>query len=156
MDLRKIFRRAVSMLFVVAIMTFAAVTHAEIYTGEGSYIMSEGENLGVSKERAKAGTYVKSYSRSKNFELEEDIIETMTANILKLVEDPKFLPYEQLDNLEGLMIRVIVKVQIDDSDINRWLNKDDNEKSTLVSQMEALRKRGGTSATNRRIETPTR
>ena len=136
------------MLFIVSIMLFAAVTHAEIYTGEGSYIMSEGENLGVSKERAKAdamrnaaekaGTYVKSYSRSKNFELEEDIIETMTANILKLVEDPKFLPYEQLDNLEGLMIRVIVKVQIYDSDIMRWLNKDEQEKSTLVSQMEAL------------------
>ena len=150
MNKRKIFRRAVSMMFVVSIMLFAAVTHAEIYTGEGSYVMSEGENLGVSKERAKAdamrnatekaGVYVKSYSRSKNFELEEDIIETMTANILKLVEDPKFLPYEQLDNLEGLMIRVIVKVQIDDSDINRWLNKDDNEKSTLVSQNEALRK----------------
>ena len=150
MNLRKNFRRAVSMLVIVSIMLFSAVTHAEIYTGEGSYIMSEGENLSVAKERAKAdamrnaaekaGTYVKSYSRSKNFELEEDIIETMTANILKLVEAPKFLPYEQLDNLEGLLIRVIVKVQIDDSDINRWLNKDDSEKSTLVSQMEALRK----------------
>lgn len=112
--------------------------------------MSEGENLGVSKERAKAdamrnatekaGVYVKNYTRTKNLTLEEDIIETMTANILKLVEDPKFLPYEQLDNLEGLLIRVIVKVQIDDSDIMRWLNKDEQEKSELVSQMEALRK----------------
>ena len=62
--------------------------------------MSEGENLGVSKERAKAdamrnasekaGVYVKNYTRTKNLTLEEDIIETMTANILKLVEDPKF------------------------------------------------------------------
>ena len=138
------------MMFVVSIMLFAAVTHAEIYTGEGSYVMSKVETLEVARERAKAdamrnatekaGVYVKSYSRSKNFELEEDIIETMTANILKLVEDPKFLPYEQLDNLEGLMIRVTVKVQIDDSDIMRWLNKDEQEKSELVAQMEALRK----------------
>lgn len=37
------------------------------------------------------------------------------------------------------MIRVTVKVQIDDSDILRWLNKSEQEKSTLVSQMEALR-----------------
>lgn len=88
----------------------------------------------------KAGVYVKSYTRARNFELEEDIIETMTANILKLVEAPKFLPYEQLDNLEGLLIRVVVKVQIDDSDINRWLNKNEQEKSTLVAQNEALRK----------------
>ena len=143
------FRRTVSMLFAVSIMIFATVSHAEIYIGEGSYCMSEGENLGVAKERAKAdamrnacekaGTYVKSYSRARNFELEEDIIETMTANIIKLIEE-KYLPYEQLDNLEGLMISIVIKVQIDDSDITRWLNKDESEKSMLVAQMEALRK----------------
>ena len=38
------------------------------------------------------------------------------------------------------MIRVTVKVQIDDSDITRRLNKSKQEKSALVSQMEALRK----------------
>ncbi|MBE8953548.1 MAG: tetratricopeptide repeat protein [Quinella sp. 1Q7] len=138
------------MLFIVAVMSFSAITHAEIYTGEGSYIMSEGENLGVAKERAKAdairnasekaGVYVKNYTRTKNLMLEKDIIETLTANILKLVEAPIFLPYEQLDNLEGLLIRVVVKVQINDSDINRWLNKNEQEKSSLVSQNEYLRK----------------
>ena len=144
------FRRGFIALLGVIFALNATVAHAEIYTGEGSYVMSEGENLGVAKERAKAdamrnatekaGVYVKSYSRSKNFELEEDVIETMTANIIKLVENPHFYPLETVDNLEGVLIRVTVKVQIDDSDINRWLNKDDNEKSNLVSQMEALRK----------------
>ena len=144
------FRRTLLTLLTVSIMLFASVTHAEIYTGEGSYIMSEGENLGVAKERAKAdamrnaaekaGTYVKSYSRARNFELEEDIIETMTANILKLVENPHFYPIETVDNLEGVMIRVTVKVKIDDSDINSWLNKSEQEKSLLVAQMENLRK----------------
>ena len=100
--------------------------------------MSKVETLEVARERAKAGVYVKSYSRSKNFELEEDIIETMTANILKLIEKPVFKMLEEVDNLEGVMIRVTVKVQIDDSDITRWLNKSEQEKSTLVSQMEAL------------------
>ena len=145
----KLLRRTVSMLFIVLILSFAAITHAEIYSGEGSYVMSEGENLGVAKERAKAdamrnadekaGTYVKSYSRAKNFELEEDIIETMTANILKLIGNPNFSPLKEVDNLEGVLIHAIVKVQIDDSDILRWLNKSEQEKSTLVSQMEALR-----------------
>ena len=149
MNLRKFFRRAVSMLFVVSIMLFAAVTHAEIYTGKGSYVMSKVETLEVARERAKADAmrnaseqafvYVKSYSRSRNFELEEDVIETMTANILKLVEKPIFKMLEEVDNLEGLMIRVSVKVEIDDSDINRWLNKDEQEKSALVAQMEAMR-----------------
>lgn len=85
----KLLRRTLSTLFIVFILSFAAITHAEIYIGEGSYVMSEGENLGVSKERAKAdamrnaseqaGVYVKSYSRARNFELEEDLIETMTS-----------------------------------------------------------------------------
>ena len=150
MNRRKIFRRAVSMLFVVSIMLVAAVTHAEIYTGEGSYVMSKDETLEVARERAKADAmrnaseqafvYVKSYSRSKNFNLEEDIIETMTANILKLVEKPIFQMLEEVDNLEGVMIRVSVKVEIDDSDINRWLNKPEHEISELVAQMEALHK----------------
>ncbi|MBR1806299.1 MAG: tetratricopeptide repeat protein [Selenomonadaceae bacterium] len=137
---------------VATLFLLTAVAHAEIqvYDGEGTYVMSEGENLGVAKERAKAdamrnaceqaGTYVKSYSRSINNELAEDVIETMTANIVKLVEEPHFFPLEEVDNLEGVLIRVTVKVQIDDADIKRWLNKPDDEKSTLVAQMEALRK----------------
>ncbi|MBE8950600.1 MAG: tetratricopeptide repeat protein [Quinella sp. 3Q1] len=146
----KILRRIVSALVITGFLLVNAVSHAEIYTGEGSYVMSEGENLGVSKERAKAdamrnasekaGVYVRSYARSRNFELEEEIIETMTANIIKLVENPHFYPLEEVDNLEGVLIRVTVKVQIDDSDINRWLNKDEQQKSELVAQMEALRK----------------
>ena len=144
------FRRAFSILFAISIMTFAAVSHAEIYIGEGSYCMSEGENLGVAKERAKAdamrnaceqaGVYVKSYTRTKNLMLEEDVIETMTANIIKLVEEPHFKMLEEVDNLEGIMIRVTVKAQIDDSDIMRWLNNDSNQISDMVSQMETLRK----------------
>ena len=152
MTFGRIFQRTVTMLFIVSIMLFSAVTHAEVktYTGEGAYVMSKFENLEIARERAKidamrnacekAGTYVKSYSRARNFELEEDIIETMTSNILKLVEKPIFQMLEQVDNLEGIMIRVTIKAQIDDSDITRWLNKNDNEKSTLVAQNEALRK----------------
>lgn len=42
MTWQKIFRRAVSVMAVVFMLSFAAVTHAEIYSGEGSYVMSEG------------------------------------------------------------------------------------------------------------------
>ena len=149
MNIGNFFRRAFIAFLGVIFALNAAVAHAEIYTGEGSYVMSEGENLGVAKERAKADAmrnsaeqafvYVKSYSRMNNFNLEKDIIETMTANILKLIENPYFYPLETVDNLEGVLIRVTVKVEISDSDISRWLNKDEQEKSTLVAQMEALR-----------------
>lgn len=143
-----IFRRAVAALFLATILLVNAVSYAEIYIGEGSYCMSKIETLEVARERAKAdamrnacekaGVYVKSYSRTRDFELEEDLIETMTANILKLVENPHFYPLETVDNLEGVLIRVTVKAQIDNSDITHWLNKDEQEKSTLVAQRKAM------------------
>ena len=127
-------------------------THAEVqtYTGEGSYIMNEGESLGVAKERAKAdamrnacekaGTFVKSYSRTKNFELDEDIVETMTSGILTLINDPKFYPLEEVENLKGILIRVTVNVNVDSDDVLKWLNKSDKEREELIKQNEALRK----------------
>ena len=39
--MRKIFRRIVSALFIIGFLLVNAVSHAEIYTGEGSYVMSE-------------------------------------------------------------------------------------------------------------------
>ena len=74
--MKKFFRRTLTALLVAGIFLLTTVAHAEIqtYTGEGTYVMSEGENLGVSKERAKAdamryaceqaGVFVKSVSRS--------------------------------------------------------------------------------------------
>ena len=79
------------MLFFVGIMLFDAVSHAEIYIGEGSYVMCEFETLETAKERAKA-----------------DVIETITANIIKLVEDPHFYPLETVDNLEGVWIKHLI------------------------------------------------
>ena len=150
MNRKKILRRSFIALLGVIFALNASIACAEVYIGEGSYVMSKVETLEVARERAKAdamrnaaekaGVYVKSYSRTKNFVLEEDVIETMTANILKLIDKPIFQMLEEVDNLEGVMIRCTVKAQINDSDINSWLNKDDNEKSMLVAQNEALRK----------------
>lgn len=148
MTWEKIFRRSFIAALTVIFALNASIACAD--TGEGTYVMSEGENLGVAKKRAKAdamrnaceqaGVYVRSYTRTKNLMLKEDIIETIASNIIKLLAEPHFYPLEEVANLEGILIRVTVKAQIDDSDINRWLNKDDNEKTTLVEQMEALRK----------------
>ena len=150
MNLKEIFRRAVSILFIVSILSFAAITHAEIYTGEGSYVMSDGENLSVAKERAKAdamqnaqekaGTYIQRVSKTKNFELVEDEVIAISSSIVKLIENPYFYPVEKVANLGGFLIRVTVKVQIDNANIIGWLNKDEQEKSTLVAQNDALRK----------------
>ncbi len=148
----KFFWQLATTLTILSTLLFATVSHAEIqtYTGEGIYIMSEGENLGVAKERAKAnamrnaceqaGVYVESRTEVRNLQVDKDEIITMTSNILQLIEEPHFYPLEEVDNLEGIKIRVTVKAKIDDTDINRWLNKGSREKAELVAQNEALRK----------------
>lgn len=152
MNLRKIFRRTLAALLIVAGLLTAAVTHAEIqtYTGEGAYVMSEDENLGVAKERAKAdamrnaqeqaGIFIRSYSKMKNFKLIDDEIITIASNIIKLVKEPQYYPLEAVANLDGVLIKVTVVANIDSDDLNTWLNKSDLEKQTLIAQNKDLRR----------------
>src|SRR5574340_1165104 len=61
---------------------------------EGTYVMGDGETPIVAEERAveqakryaveQAGTYVKSYSRVKNFVIMEDEIEVLASGILEI------------------------------------------------------------------------
>ena len=152
MNLKNIFRQVTPILFAGTIFFVSPTANAEIqtYTGEGSYIMSEGENLGVAKERAKAdamrnaceqaGTFVQSTTQVANMMVTKDEITTMTGGIVKLLEDPTFAPLKELDNLEGVLIHVTVKVSIDSEDVLKWLKKSSGERAQLVSQMDALRK----------------
>ncbi|MBR1805514.1 MAG: tetratricopeptide repeat protein [Selenomonadaceae bacterium] len=152
MNVTKIFRRLSPILFAGTILFASSTADAEIqtYTGEGTYIMSEGENLGVAKERAKAdamrnaceqaGTFVESTTQVANMMVTKDEITTMTGGIVKLLEEPTYAPLKELDNLEGVLIHVTVKVSIDSDDVLKWLNKTTGERAQLVNQMEALRK----------------
>ena len=109
--------------------------------------MSDFETFEVAQQRAKqraeqnacekAGVYVKSFSRTKNFELVDDEVITMTNGILKIVD----VQYhrENFDN-NTTLIRATVKADINSDDVLKWLNKDGQEKSTLIAQNEALRK----------------
>ena len=129
-------------------MISASVACAEVknYTGVGEYYMSDFETPEIAKQRAKqraernacekAGVYVKSFSRTINFELDEDVIETMTSGILKIVD----VQYHRENSDDTTLFRVTIQAQIDDADITKWLKKDSQEISTLVSQNEALRK----------------
>lgn len=85
-------------IVIVASLLFMPTTHAEVktYTGTGEYYMSDFETPDVSKQRAKqraeqnaceqAGVFVKSFSKSKDLELAEDVIITMTNGILKILD----------------------------------------------------------------------
>ena len=98
-------------------------TSAEVrnYDGVGEYIMSDFETPDVAKQRAKlyaernaqekAGVFVKSFSRTKNFELVDDEIITMTSGILKVLSvDYKVVPMEEYG---GIMYRATILASID-------------------------------------------
>ena len=146
----KIFRRtAAALLIVASLLMSAAVVHAEVknYEGIGEYYMSDFETPNTAQQRAKqraeqnacekAGVFVKSFSRAKNFELVDTIIETMTSGILKIV-DVKF-HREHFDN-NTTLIRVTIQAQIDSNDVLKWLNKDSQERTTLEQQYAEIRK----------------
>lgn len=142
-------RKFLAALIVGVSLLTASVVHAEvkIYTGVGEYYMSDFETPNVAQQRAKqraeqnaceqAGVFVKSFSRTKDFELVDDEVITMTSGILKIVD----VQYhrENFDN-NTTLIRATLKAQIDSNDVAKWLNKDSQERSTLIAQTEVLRK----------------
>ena len=134
------FRLTVSILFAVAILLCTTISHAEIYIGEGFYVMSEVETLEIAKERAKAAAirnaiekicvYVKSYADNKNFNLNPDSVELIAVNVIKLADEPQF-------KIKNLTVNATVKAKIDNSDIERLLNMELYEN---IIQYKALRR----------------
>ena len=120
--MKKIF----SLIF-LTMFFFASIAYAEIknYTGTGEYIMSEYETLDVAKQRAKqkaernaqeqAGVFVSSYTKIKNFQVQEDEIIAITSGILKILDVQEILT-PQSDG-KSILIRVTIKAAIDSDEI---------------------------------------
>jgi tetratricopeptide (TPR) repeat protein len=128
---------------------FTSCASAEVYTGEGEYAMSKYETPAVAEERAKnialryaqeqAGVYIESYSHMKNFELLEDEIITIAANVLKFVEKP-IIKKTFMEDGDTIKIFVTVKVEIDDKSIEKYLSKSIESRTQVNAQLEELRK----------------
>ena len=142
-------KKFLSAALIASSLLFMPTTQAEVqsYTGEGEYYMSDFETFDVAQKRAKqraeqnacekAGVFVKSFSRTKNFELDEDVIETMTSGILNIIDTK--MNRENFDN-NTTRIHVTVYVNIDSDDVLKWLRKSETERENLVKQMEDLRR----------------
>ena len=101
---------------------FMPAAHAEIqtYTGEGEYYMSDFETPNVAQQRAKqgaeqnaceqAGVFVKSHAKMIDHEIAENVIETMTSGILKIIDTK--MNRKNFDN-NTTLIRVTIQAQID-------------------------------------------
>ena len=144
------------------LMSTVSIVHAEIktYTGTGRYIMSDFENQNIAQQRAidraiknakqQAGVYLQSYSRLINGNLTNDEIFTITNNIVEVLETncvPQ--PFEQ-DGEAGLMYTATVRVNIDTDGVRAWINRDAQDKSTLINQNNAARQTSD--ANDRQVE----
>lgn len=118
------------------------------YEGIGEYVMSDFETPDVAKQRAKlyaerdaqekAGVYVNSYTRTENFKLVADEVETMTAGILKVLSvNYKVIPMEEYG---GIMYRATIVASIDTDNVDEWISKGVSERESLVEKNTALQK----------------
>ena len=147
--MKKKFLKAILATIAASNLIFSSA-NAEIrnYDGVGEYIMSDFETPDVAKQRAKlyaernaqekAGVYIKSYSKSENFELVDDEIITMTSGILKVINvDYKILPMEEYG---GIMYRATILASIDTDKVDEWINKGVSERESLVEKNIELQK----------------
>lgn len=121
---------------IVGSLLFMPTSHAEVktYTGVGEYMIGERDTLEIAKQGAKekamrnaleqAGVLVMSYSRTEDLEFVEDVITSRTGAVLQVRE----IVYERSD----LIVKAIVKVDIDSEDLNRRLqNSGDNRPKNI-------------------------
>lgn len=124
----------------------------KIFDGVAEYIMSDFESPEIAKLRAReraiknatrqAGVYLKTFSRSINFELSDDEITAITSNSYKIVGEPKYTrTLKQISDESAFIVwRATVEVEIDEAAIQSWIKRDDKDKVAITQQNKDLQK----------------
>ena len=150
----KIIRRTLTALLIVILALSAAIVGAAIkpYTATGEDYANEVESQDIAKLRARdkaikkatkeAGVYLKTYSRSVNSELTDDEVTAITSNAWQLVGEPKYSSkiVKGSDETSIIIWTATVEVNVDDSEIQSWIKRDDKEKSTIITQTREAQK----------------
>ena len=147
------FRRAIFAAFTVIFLLSAVVgATVKLYSASGEGYCYESESQDIAKQRAvdkavkkatkQAGVYLKTYSRTVNSELTDDEVTAITSNAWQLVGEPKFT--REIINHSGdtqiIVWTATVEVNVDDSEIQSWIKRDDKNKSQIITQTrEAIR-----------------
>ena len=127
-------KKLLAMWLVVMSLFFVPTVEAAIqtYTGTDDYTVGERETQEDAQNNSKlralrnaqeqAGLYIRSRSRSKDLELVEDEIVTLTEGIVKIVGAPQYRK-EILSDGKSILIHTTVTVQIDTDDVDRRLEE---------------------------------
>lgn len=134
-------------VLVAASLLIATPVSAAVQTfeGVGEYVMSDFESFDVAKLRAqqkavraaqeKAGAYLKTYSRSADSELLDEI-SAVTANIIQVTN----VSYERQPLEQGCFIKATVTATIDSDKITKWLDRPESERKAIIAQDKDLQK----------------
>ena len=139
-----------SLLFVPDVKDFnfssIALAETKMYTGIGESQMSEIETADIVKLRARekaiqnatkqAGVVLLSYSRTVNSELTDDEISAITSTKYKLVGEPSYkrIIQQVTDTTTAIVWKATVDLNVDDEEIQNWLNLDASERATLIKR----------------------
>ena len=141
----KNFLRVLIMLFVVMNCSLASAEVVTV-TGKGDYVMNRGiketydDAITHAEEAARrnaieqAGVAIKTHSRTVDFELTEDVVETIAGGILEIVGKPKI--YNGDTNEDGIKIICELTARIDTSKVEKFLEQKD-----LLAEREAKDKK---------------
>lgn len=137
-----------SLLFAPNVRDFnlasTALAETKTYIGTGESQMSEIETADIVKLRARekaiqnatkqAGVVLLSYSRSVNSELTEDEISAITSTKYEMVGEPSYKRIVQQATGTTIIVvwKATVNVNVDDDEIQNWLNLDASERATLI------------------------
>ena len=143
-------RFLIALLLTSSLAMTTAYAEIKTYTGTDEYTIGEHETQADAKERSKqralrnaqeqAGVYIRSYSLSKDFELVEDEVLTLTEGILKIVGAPDYKTVV-LNDGKSILIRTTLTIQIDTDDVDRRLKEigsGNGKKSVPPAQIEKI------------------
>ena len=155
--MRKKIRKLFAASLVIGTLTFApeiygvenfpvACAEVKMYTAMGVDYGNEYESQDIVKLRARdkaiknatkqAGVYLKTYSRSINNELTNDEVSAITSNAYEVVGEVRYnrVIKQVSDQITLVVWEATVDVNVDDVEVRKWVQRDDRDRSTLVSQ----------------------
>ena len=143
-------KKFLAAVLVAITLLIAAPVSAEVKTfeGVGEYVMDDSVSFDVAKLRAqqkavraaqaKAGIYLKTFSRYVNSELSDDEIVAATAAALT-VTDTKIT--RSIVSYDVILIQATVTVTIDSDAITKWLDRDESDRETIIAQNKDLQQK---------------
>ena len=136
-----------SVMTIALLMIFQTVGLAatETFSASGEYLMSDYDTPEIAEEIAldfakqnaaeQAGIYLESYSRSENFELEEDEIKTVASSKVEVLEKNISRQPQQGG---WILLRADIKATVDTSELDNFIKQEREQRQTAIRQYREL------------------